>query len=117
MIRYDYLINNGLTIPSSTILTECPNYEFDTGKPIKIAGTDASTKLEEFQVNFGFPVYVNIAFSVGAGVAIEYPQVPGGAEPDKFRMPKHIRTAAEEYMEDMTPALGPRRRGSNRSST
>lgn len=104
-IKLDYLINNGLEIPSVPVINNCPIYDFGTD-PIKIAGTDASTKLEEFQVNFGFPVYVNIAFSVGAGIMAEYPQRPGAIEPEKFVMPRHIRTAAEEYMEDMTPALG-----------
>lgn len=106
LIKLDYIINNGLEIPDEPVIIDCPTYEFDEKNPLKIAGTDASTKLEEFQVNFGFPVYVNVAFSVGAGVVAEYPQKPGDNEHDKFLMPKHIRTAAEEYMEDMTPSIG-----------
>jgi hypothetical protein len=105
LIRTDYLIKYGLEIPKSPVICRGPEYHFDEGNPIRIVGTDASTKLEEFQVNFGFPVYVNIAFSVGAGIMAEYPRKPGSPEPEKFLMPKHIRTAAEEYMEDMTPTM------------
>jgi len=105
LIKLDYVMKNGLEIPKLPVICDCPAYQFDDGHPMKIVGTDASTKLEEFQVNFGFPVYVNVAFSVGAGVMAEYPRTKESREPEKFLMPRYIRTAAEEYMEDMTPTI------------
>jgi len=102
--REIYTLKNGLQPLDDTFIQQLDGG--DIGDLIMV-GTDASKKDEQFMIRIqGIPVFMHLTFSVAAGVVKE---IKDGKiaphEPQVIRKPEKIRTAAEDYLEDLSMAF------------
>jgi len=102
--REKYTLSNGLEPLNDTFIQPIDGGDIDN---IIMVGTDASKKDEQFMIRIqGIPVFMYLTFSVAAAVIKE---IKDGKivshDPPVIKKPEKVRTAAEDYLEDLSMAF------------
>lgn len=96
-----YILRNGVRMFGDTFFEKIDRESVDS-RSVAMVGSDASMKFEDFLVRvIGIPIILNLFFSVGSAAYLRY-EDGRIKEKDLVRRPKQPKTAAEDYLEEMS---------------